>query len=390
MNFQGDEAMASLSHRERVLAAINREQPDRVPVDLGSTRATTIIIAAYENLKKYLNLNHETKLMWQYQNSVVPDETVLKRLDIDTRLLMLGDFKNKPAKRIDANSFIDVWGTTWKKTPEGHYINVDGAFRRCEPKMEILETFDWPDPSDPGIYEGLKERAESLRKKSDCAIVLDLPNGIMLQGWFVRGFAEWLTDLYMNREFACRLMDIITDIWTKIVERALEIVGKNIDIVAMADDLGMQEGTFVSPQVYREMLKPRHRRMVDAIKSRSDAKIFLHSCGSVYAIIEDLIEIGIDVLNPVQVSARNMDAAKLKKEFGGRLAFWGAIDTQRVLPFGTPEEVRAEVRRVIDCMAKGGGYVVASVHNLQREVPPENIIAMFDEARSYGRYRQRV
>ncbi len=128
--------------------------------------------------------------------------------------------------------------------------------------------------------------------------------------------------------------------------------------------------------------------MVDAIKSRSDAKIFLHSCGSVYAIIEDLIEIGIDVLNPVQVAATNMEPEKLKKEFGDRLAFWGAIDTQHVLPFGTPDEVRAEVRRVIDCLGKGGGYIVASVHNLQPEVPPENIIAMFDEARLYGRYQQ--
>jgi uroporphyrinogen decarboxylase len=380
--------MASMSHSERVLAAISREEPDRVPVDLGSTRATTMIIASYENLKKHLGLNHETKLMWKYQNSVVPDESILRRLDIDTRLLLLGDFKKKPAKIISADSFIDVWGTTWKKTPEGHFINAEGPFQSCEPDIKILEAFDWPDPDDPGIYEGLREKAESLRKSTDCAIVLDLPNGIMLQGWFVRGFAEWLTDLYMNKEFAARLMDIMTDIWTKIVARALEIVGRNIDIVAMADDLGMQEGTFVSPQVYREMLKPRHKRMVDAIKSRSDAKIFLHSCGSVYAIIQDLIEIGIDVLNPVQVAAKNMEPERLKKEFGDRLAFWGAIDTQHVLPFGTPDEVRAEVRRVIDCLGKGGGYIVASVHNLQREVPPENIIAMFDEARSHGRYQR--
>jgi len=379
--------MASMTHRRRVLAAINHEQPDRIPLDLGSTRSTTMIIGSYENLKKHLGLNHETRLMWKYQNSVIPDETVLKRLDIDTRSLLLGDFKKKPPKIIDANSFIDVWGTTWQKTPEGHFINAKGPLQECDPEIEILEEFDWPDPNDPGLYQGLKERAESLRRSTDCAIVLDLPNGIMLQGWFVRGFSGWLTDLYMNKEFACRLMDIMTDIWTTIAERALEIVGKNIDVVAMADDLGMQTGTFVSPQVYREMLKPRHKRMVDAVKSRSDAKIFLHSCGSVYAIIQDLIEIGIDVLNPVQVAAKNMEPEKLKREFGDRLAFWGAMDTQRILPFGTPDEVRAEVRRVIDCLGKGGGYIVASVHNLQREVPPENITAMFDEARIYDQYR---
>jgi uroporphyrinogen decarboxylase len=142
----------------------------------------------------------------------------------------------------------------------------------------------------------------------------------------------------------------------------------------------------MSPQMYRNLVKPRHKRMNAALKTRSHAKVHYHSCGSVYRVIEHLIEIGIDALNPIQVNARNMEPARLTREFGYRLAFWGAIDTQRVLPYGTPEEVREEVRRVIDVMAPGGGYILASVHNIQAEVPPENIVAMFEEGRSWGSY----
>jgi uroporphyrinogen decarboxylase len=164
-------------------------------------------------------------------------------------------------------------------------------------------------------------------------------------------------------------------------------VGNNIDVIMWGDDLAMQQATFMSPEMYRELIKPRHKRMVAALKSRSSAKVHYHCCGSVYPLIEDLIDIGIDALNPIQVAARNMDPARLKDEFGERLAFWGAIDTQGVLPHGSPEEVRAEVRRIIDILGKGGGYILASVHNIQAEVKPENIAAMFEEGKSYGVYR---
>ena len=147
--------------------------------------------------------------------------------------------------------------------------------------------------------------------------------------------------------------------------------------------MAMQEGMFINPSVYRELVKPMHKRMVEAIKSQSGAKVLLHTCGSVYSIMEDLIDIGVDAINPVQVSARDMDPAKLKREFGARMSFWGAIDTQRILPFGTPQEVRDEVRKMIDCLGAGGGYILASVHNIQAEVTAENIVAMFEEAKSY-------
>jgi len=378
--------MNSMTGRERVLAALNLEEPDRVPLDFGSCIASTIVVPAYDNLKKHLGLEHETQFMAKRARTVIPDDTVLKKFDIDTRALMLGEYRGGASKEVDADTFMDSWATTWKRAPDGHFINVDGPFQNREPEMESLETFNWPDPDNHGLYEGLGQKAEALRKNTDCAIVLNLPVGIVHQCQFMRGFAEFLMDLHINSEFASRLMDIISGIWIRIAQNALEAVGDNIDVIMWGDDVAMQEATLMSPEVYRELIKPWHKRMVAALKSHGNTRVHYHTCGSVYALIDDLIEIGIDALNPIQVNARNMDPARLKDEFGDRLAFWGAIDTQRILPYGSPEEVRAEVRRIIDIMGKGGGYILASVHNIQAEVTPENIAAMFEEGKSYGAY----
>ena len=378
--------MQSLRHRERVLTSLNHEQPDRVPLDFGGIGPTDIVVPAYENLKKYVGLKFEEKAAGKFQRTVIPDEQILQKFDIDTRTIRLGEFKSRTRRSIDDETFVDVWGTTWKRAEGNFIINVDGAFQKSDPRIEILENFSWPDPNDPGLYEGLREKAEALRKNTDFAIVLSLMygNGILKQCTNMRGFAELLMDFSDNPEFACRLMDFMTDISIRIAERALDAVGENVDVLYYADDLGHQQSTLISPQMYRKLIKPRHKRFFDAVKARNEAKILLHSDGAISPLIEDLIEIGVDALNPVQVSACAMDPVRLKKEFGDRLAFWGAIDTREVLPFRSPEEVRKEVRRMIGLMGKGGGYVLASVQTIQAEVPPENIVAMFEEAKSYG------
>ena len=154
--------MRSLTHRERVLAALSLEEPDRVPLDLGSSISTTVIIPAYENLKKYLGLEHETQIMVKRARTVIPHESILQRFDIDTLPLILGEYRGGASKQIDADTFIDSWGITWKKAPGGHFINVDGPFQNRDPKIEILETFDWPNPDNQGLYEGLKEKAKAI------------------------------------------------------------------------------------------------------------------------------------------------------------------------------------------------------------------------------------
>ena len=375
--------METMKHRERALAALNHQETDRMPIDFGSTISTTIIMPAYENLKRYLGLQHETKLMVKRGHTVIPDDRVLERFDVDFLGIRLGNFRGGNYRELDATTVIDAWGTTWKKAEGGHYINASGPFQNVDPDIKILEAYLWPDPDDPSLYEGLKEKAAYLRRTSDRAIILDLPVGIIHQCEFLRGFAEWLMDLVLNPEFSCRMMDFVTGIWIRIAQNALEAVGDNVDVVAWGDDLASQESTLFSPRIYREYIKPRHGQMIQAVKAAANVKVNYHSCGAVYEMIGDLIDIGVDALNPVQVSARNMDPVRLKKEFGSRLAFWGGIDTHRILPFGTPEEVRREVGRMIDLLGQDGGYVLASVHNIQAEVPPENIVAMFEEARSY-------
>jgi uroporphyrinogen decarboxylase len=377
---------SSMSHRERVLAALNHQETDRIPIDFGGAMATTIYYTAYERLRAHLSVDREPAIAVKRSRTVVPDEEILQRFDIDTRFLGLGGYEGGHSREIDEDSFVDEWGTTWSKTGTHPYMNTDGPFYDKKPQMSDLESFEWPDADNESMYRGLAERAKALRRKSDCAIMLSLPTGIIHQGQFSRGYGEWLMDLHRHPDYVGRMADIMTDFWIRVAENALDIVGDDIDIVFFGDDMGTQQTTLFSPKIYRQLIKPRHKRMFDALNARKadqGFKVVLHSCGSVSSLFEDLIEMGIDAINPVQINAANMDPAEIKATYGERLAFWGAIDTQKVLPFGSQDEVRAEVRRIIDILGRDGGYVLNTVHNIQPDVPPENVVAMFEEARSY-------
>lgn len=375
--------MASMTHRERVLAALNHRDPDRTPIDFGGTYTTTIFYAAYERLKQYLDLEHETAILSKTRRLAIPDESVLRRFDVDTRFLGLGVYEGDQ-REIDEDTYLDEWGTTWRKAQDGHYLYVDGPFFDDKnPDPTAVADYRWPDPDNPGYIRGLGDRARALRENTDCAVVLNLPIGVIHQGQFLRGFADWLKDLYKHREFVCALMDMTADAWIRLAENALDATGDNVDVVFFGDDLGSQLAPMFAPQIYRELIKPRHRRMIAAVKSRRDVKVLYHSCGAISTLIDDLIDIGVDAVNPVQITAKDMAPDDLKQEFGDRITFWGGINSQETLPFGTPGDVRGEVRRMIDCMGAGGGFVLNSVHNIQNDVSAENIVAMFDEARSY-------
>jgi uroporphyrinogen decarboxylase len=206
------------------------------------------------------------------------------------------------------------------------------------------------------------------------------------QAWYLRGYPELLMDFLLNKDFAHALFRRILEVRKQNAEIYLREVGDYLDVIQLGDDLATQNGPAMSPALYREMVKPYQAELFRFVKERTPAKLYYHSCGAVTSIVEDLIEIGVDVLNPVQASAQGMDTAELKARFGARIAFWGAIDTQRVLPFGTTEQVMAEVQQRISDLAPGGGYVLAGVHNLQPDIPPENIVAMYEEGARYGRY----
>jgi uroporphyrinogen decarboxylase len=355
-------------------------------MDLAGTFASTITLQCYRRLKDYLGIRKETIVMSRRSQVAQPHEEVLLRFDIDTRGLQ----PQSPAGWVDRvfsdGSYQDEWGVIRSRPPEGGHFYVSGSPFAGEPSLQAIRDHPWPDPYDPGFVQGMMEESRRLHRETDFALILNLPVGLVHQSQFMRGYQEWLTDLLLNPAFAEALMDKMLEIQMIVGERMIEAADGHFDLLFYGDDVAFQGGPMMSLDLYRKMIKPRHRQLFSHLKAKAKAPLVFHSCGSVYPLLEDLIEIGVDCINPVQVSAKDMDTKRLKREFGDRMAFWGAIDTHRVLPFGTPEEVRAEVKQRIEDLAPGGGYVLNSVHNLQPEVPPENIVAMFEAAQEFGQY----
>jgi uroporphyrinogen decarboxylase len=253
--------------------------------------------------------------------------------------------------------------------------------------IEDLDRYSWPDPADPGRYRGLPERVKRLYDTSDHALVAAaIGMGVFEQAQALRGMERFFEDLLLNPEFAAALIDKILQTQLDILDRYLAIVGPYVEMIETSDDYGMQTGPLISPQLYREKLKPAHQRLNRFIKERTAAKIYLHSCGSIAEMLDDLIDAGVEVINPVQPRARNMESVRLKRRFGTRVVFHGGVDEQYVLPHGSVEEVRREVRRRIEAFAPGGGYILAPAHNIQDDVPPQNVEALFETALDAGRY----
>ncbi len=385
-----------MTPRERVLRALNHQEPDRVPIDLGATIVSSIVKKSYVDLKNYLGMPVEDIKMLDYvQQLPYVDEGLLKRFDVDFRLVQL-PAATAPGLSVfeegDYYAFIDRWGSKLHMPKQGglYFDWVDFPIK--EPTMQALDNYKWPRPDPPELNARLCEQAKYLFDNTDYALVGSavIGGGIFEQPARTMGMENFLMALVAEPKFADRLMDGITDIYIESCNNYLDQVGKYIQVFTYWDDMNTQDGWLVRPELYRKTVKPKQKRLVEAIKKKTDAKIFFHGCGAVYDLIPDLIEVGFDILNPVQVSARGMDTKKLKQEYGRDITFWGGgVDTQRVLPFGTLQQVADEVRRRIDDLAPGGGFVFAAVHNIQAFVPPQNIVAAFDTALEYGKYQSR-
>jgi uroporphyrinogen decarboxylase len=376
-----------MNHKERVLTALNHEEPDRVPVDLGG-RQTTFMIETYEHFKAHLGLNDlPTKIMSQKWQTAYADEQILKRFSVDCRHVR-PSMKAEPELSETAQGktiFVDEWGV--KRIIDAGYASIIG-YPLQSATLKDLEAYEWPNPAEDFDYSSIRSQAQRLSSESEYAIVGNMgsPGNIFEQSWYLRGLSEFFMDLVDNKDFAHALLTKITSIRKLNAERFLSEVGEYLDVFQLADDLAMQNGPYMSPELYREMIKPYQIELFQFVKALTPAKIYYHSCGSVTRLLDDLIEVGVDILNPVQVSADNMQADRLKQRFGNRLSFWGAMDTTEILPNGTAEDVRDEVRKIIRDLAPGGGFVLASVHNLQPDIPPENIMAMFEAVSKYGKY----
>jgi uroporphyrinogen decarboxylase len=374
-----------MTSRERVLCALNHEEPDRVPIFFGTSGVTTMNTAAYDRLKAHLGLRTETRSFWRALQYATLDEEVMARFHSDGRPLWPAPAVSVWSQDLAPDRFVDAWGITWQSQPGNHYYDI-ALHPLRDASLDDLERYAWPDLANPSRFTGLKARARAIREAGQAVVALSGISPFEFS-YMLRGMDAWFLDLAGDHDFVHALMRKLTDLMRAAVEQLLAAAGEYIDVVITGDDLGGQKAPLLSTAMYRRLIKPYHAQLFSAIKARSQAKIFYHSDGNIYPLLNDLIEIGIDVLNPVHVSAGEMgDTARLKREFGARLAFCGAIDTQSVLPHGRPEDVRREVRRRIKDLAPGGGYILASVHCLQPDVPPENVCAMFEEALVAGRY----
>jgi len=374
-----------MKHRERVLKAINHEETDRVPIDLGATVDTSIVKEAYDQLRKYLKMKPtDPVLIHKMMRVVEVDDDILDYFQTDVR----GVFPRKPerSEQTNENTYKDEWGVVRTKFPGIYYYEEKEFPLSGNISQRDIINYKWPDPDDPNIVKGLKEQVKKIKDNCDCAIVLNLPPCIIHQSQYLRGFYDWFLDCGMNVKLIETLFDVILEINKKIVKNLLSEVGKEVDLVIIADDLGTQRGLQVSPDFFRKSIKPRFKEYFNVVHQFSpDLKIIFHSCGSIEAILDDMIEVGIDILNPVQPLAKNMDTANLKKKYGDRLSFWGAIDAQYALCNEDPEVVKREVEQRIRDLGKGGGYVLSGVHNIQPGVPPENIVAMFEHGKEFSK-----
>jgi len=318
-------------------------------------------------------------------------DDVLERFGADVALVSSGPPSSYRREVIDDGEFerfSDEWGVVRARPKGGLYYESASAPLKGVIDAGDIAAFAWPDPQDPGRFAGMAERARHIREVEGRAVFVgSLCAGVTEMHFRLRGYEDGYMDMAADPSLARALMERITEIKLSYWERVLDEIGDLIDIAAEADDLGAQHAPLFSPKTYRQIVKPLHAEIVSLVKRRSRARFFLHSCGAIRDLIPDLIDIGVDCLNPVQVSAEGMDTADLKADFGAHLTFWGgAVDPQRVLARGTPDEVRAETRRRIDDLKPGGGFVFASIHNIQADVPVENILAMWEALEEAGTY----
>ncbi len=377
-----------MNDRERGLMALNHQEPDRVPLDFGG-RHTTIHRYAHQALMSYLGLSGPEPTIRSYHTYLVePDPQLLRRFERVSQVF----FPSLPSNFVlqidhETGTYVDEWGVKYLMPPDGYYYDM------CENPLFDAETeadlnaYRFPNPTDPSRIAGLFERVKAAHEASEKVIMVAAPmGGFMEQSWYLLGLERSFIQLASNprlmEALADRLLEWLLAYW----DMTLDAVGPYVDVIPFQDDLGGQNGPLISPAAFRRIYKPRMRQLLDAMRKKTRARIYMHSCGSIHWAIPDLIECGVEALNPVQVNASEMDSAALKREFGKDLTFWGGGCDPVVLQNGTPKQVAEEVRRRIQDLAPGGGFIFGSVHNIQANVPPENIVALYDAAREYGGY----
>ena len=372
----------NMTSRERVRLAISHKEPDRVPVDNGGV-VSGMHEATYRNLLDHLGMTDALIIYDPVQRLALVKEEVLELLGVDTRYI----FTNPPSfwqfEEEADGSWVDEFGTGYRRSE----LYSDYFFPVLQnATMGDLKRYRFPDPADPARFEGLNERARELYEKTDYALVGGNTPSLFYLGWVLRGMEQFMIDIVINREFAGYLMDRIVEWNIALLDGILSEIGKYIEYQWVGDDWGVQHGPLISMAMFRDIVVPRFRKIISFIKSKTNAKVIYHTCGSTRFIMDDLIEIGVDIVQPLQANADgNEDSAALKRDFGKRIVFHGNTNNQGVF-HRTREEVVADALYRIRHLAPGGGYIFSSGHNIQANMPPENILALFTTAKEYGTY----
>lgn len=380
----------TISSRERVLAAVNHEESDRAPILLGVSNATGIKMKPYRDLKNLLGIEAPENYLydWPELGTAEIDETTMRRLHSDVR----GVLDLEPASVMERNrsrpdhaDYIDSWGSGASEIKPGQWFPMVHPLAAANTVDEI-ESYDWPDMDDPTRVAHVAGQAQKLADDNEFAIVATPWLLFPLERAFaMQGMDTFLMNMALYPEFAEALLWKLQGVCKQLMGHFLDELGPNVDIIKIGDDLGTQESLLMSPDMYRRVLKPIHADWIDFIKARTNAKVMFHTDGDVFPLIDEFVDMGIDILNPIQTSAGKMSNLEaLRERYGTKVVFCGAIDTQRILPHGTPAEIRSEVRRVIDILGPGGGYMLSSVHTVMDDVPAENIIAMVDAVDEYS------
>jgi uroporphyrinogen decarboxylase len=382
-----------MTPRERLLTTLDHKEPDRVPIDLASTQVTAISVKAYKKLRKYLGLTDTSPIIPdRIQQICLPDDDISQKFAIDIKglwpLVNANDFSDEDDGKYLHH--IDEWGLGYRlNKAEGLWYDL--YINPMQGKVlstEYINNFTWPKGGEKRRLQGLRKQAVTYQSDGYPVFLKSVCAGLLEMAIRLRGMENFLLDLIIDQKNAEHILDKILEVKLDYWQSALNELGDVVDVIAEADDFGTQTSQLISHELFRRIIKPRQVELISFLKKKvPNAKVFFHSCGNIRPILPDFIEMGIDIINPVHIRAQGMQPGQLKNDFGNDIIFWGGgIDTQETLPNGSPQEVCDEVKRNIDLLAPGGGFVFNTIHNIQADVPPENIVAMYETVLSYGTY----
>ena len=379
--------MPAQTPRERVRATLRHQEPDRVPVCIGGTGGK-LTESRMELLKQHFDINGSVEPVLVGPQLMRLDDRVLDALQTDVRYVYMRPPAGFRTQEAPGGGWLYEWGLTFREHPVSRmyeYVNHPLA----EATRQSLDSFDWPDPLDPVRWTGLREEAYQLYTQTDFALVAYRPtyNGLFEMCQTLRGTEQLFMDMSLQPDFAEALFWKVGEVMKGFYLAQLDAVGEFVEWVEMGDDLGSQNGPLISPTMYRTLLKPVHADLIKSIKRHSpQVKVMFHSCGAIRRFITDFVDIGVDILNPIQVAAKGMLPTEIKAEVGQRLCLLGGVDSQHVMPEGTSAQVKLEVQQRLCEMGPGGGYILSPSHNIGDDVPLENILAFFETGRDCGRY----